>query len=220
MWPLLLGGMALSGIGALSENAAKNKFTSQNLQADMQQLQQDQQAAALRNQELAKYLAAAQQFGAENQGTLNQGIAAFTPSRLSSDTAARGATIGQAIGAGPDTNVPLRAGTAAPVGAEYTKRLGDAFTNASGQGGRLAAMGGYGDMTGGFGRDLSTAGERLKTTNNLAAGNMALLPAAQDLASFGANYPIFRPSDPNVPWWATLMKGAGNIGGALAGRFS
>ena len=219
MWPLLLGGMALSGIGALSENAAKNQFASQNLQADMQQLQQDQQAAALRNQELAKYLAAAQQFGAENQGYLRQGIAAFNPGRLSSDTAARGATIAKAIGAGPDTNVPLRAGTAAPVGAAYAKQLGDAFTNASGQGGRLAAVGGYGDMTSGFGRDLSTTGERIKTTNNLAAGNMALLPAAQELASFKANYPIFRPSQPDVPWWTSLLKGAGTIGGALAGRF-
>ena len=215
---LLFGSSALGGIGGISENIAKNKFLSQNTQADIQQLMQDQQAAALRNQELARYTANAQRFGAENQGYLGQGIAAFNPGRLSGDTAARGATIAKAIGTGPDTNVPLRAGTAAPVGAEFTKQLGDAFARASGQGGRLAAIGGYGDMTSGFGRDLSTTGERLKTTNNLAAGNMALLPSAQELASFGANYPIFRPSEPDVPWWASVAKGVGKIGGALAGR--
>ena len=184
----------------------------------MQQLMQDQPAAALRNQELAKYATAAQQFGAENRGNLQQGVSAFNPGRLSGDTAARGATIAKAIGTGPDTDVPLRAGTAAPVGAEFTKQLGDAFARASGQGGRLAAVGGYGDMTGGIGRDLSTTGEKIKTTNNLAAGNMALLPSAQELASFGANYPIFRPSEPDVPWWASLAKGVGNLGGAAAGR--
>ena len=73
-------------------------------------------------------------------------------------------------------------------------------------------------MTSGIGRDLSTTGERLKTTNNLAAGNMALLPGAQDLVSFGANYPIFRPSEPDVPWWASSAKGAGNLMGVAAGR--
>jgi hypothetical protein len=215
---LLLGGTALSGIGALGENAAKNKFLSQNLQADMQQLLQDQQAAAARNAVLQEYINNANAFGAQNQATLGQGIAAFNPNRLGADQAARGATISQAIGAGPDTNIPLRKGVAAPVSAEVNKQLGDAFASASGQGGRLAAVGGYGDTLGGIGRDLSTTGERLKTTNNLAAGNMALLPGAQELASFGAYSPIFRPSQPDVPWWASTAKGLGNLGGALAGR--
>jgi hypothetical protein len=84
---LLLGGSALSGIGALDENAAKNKFLSANLNADMQQLMQDQQAAALRNQELQKYIANANAFGAQNQAALGKGIAAFTPNQLSADTA-------------------------------------------------------------------------------------------------------------------------------------
>jgi hypothetical protein len=104
------------------------------------------------------------------------------------------------------------------VSAELTKQLGDAFAQASGQGGRLAAIGGYGDTLGGINRDLSTTGEKIKTTNNLAAGNMALLPRAQELASFGAYSPIFRPSQPDVPWWASAAKGLGNIGGALAGQ--
>lgn len=215
---LLLGGTALSGIGALGENAAKNKFLQQNLYADQQQLLQDQQAAAARNAVLQDYIQRANAFGAQNQASLGQGIAAFNPSRLGADQAARGATISNAIGTGPDTNIPLRAGTAAPVGAEFTKRLGDAFANASGQGGRLAAVGGYGDTLGGINRDLSTTGERLKTTNNLAAGNMALLPGAQELAAFPAYSPIFRPSQPDVPWWASAAKGAGNILGAAAGR--
>jgi hypothetical protein len=115
-------------------------------------------------------------------------------------------------------NIPLRKGAAAPVGAEFTKKLGDAFARASGQGNRLAAVGGYGDTIGGINRDLSTTGERLKTTNNLAAGNMALLPSAQELASFSAYSPIFRPDKPDVPWWAQVAKGLGNIGGAAAGQ--
>ena len=184
----------------------------------MQQLAQDQQAAAARNAVLQGYINNANAFGAQNQATLGQGISAFNPSRLGADQAARGATISNAIGTGPDTNIPMRAGVAAPVSAEVNKKLGDAFASASGQGGRLAAVGGYGDTLGGIGRDLSTTGERLKTTNNLAAGNMALLPGAQELASFGAYSPIFRPSQPDVPWWASLAKGAGNLLGAASGR--
>jgi hypothetical protein len=214
---LLLGSSALSGIGALGENAAKNKFLSANLNADMQQLLQDQQAAALRNQELQKYITNANAFGAQNQAALGRGIAAFTPNRLGADTAARGATISKAIGTGPDTNIPMRQGVPNPVSAEFNKQLGDAFARASGQGGRLAAVGGYGDSLGGINRDLSTTGEKIKTTNNLAAGNMALLPGAQDLASFSAYSPIFRPSQPDVPWWASAAKGLGNLGGAAAG---
>ena len=92
---LLLGGTALSGIGALGENAAKNKFLSANLNADMQQLLQDQQAAALRNQELQKYITNANAFGAQNQAALGRGIAAFSPNRLGADTAARGQRSGK-----------------------------------------------------------------------------------------------------------------------------
>ena len=76
---LLFGSSALGGIGGISENVAKNKFAAQNTAADIQQLMQDRQAAALRNQELAKYTAAAQQFGAENRGNLQQGVTAFNP---------------------------------------------------------------------------------------------------------------------------------------------
>jgi hypothetical protein len=65
---------------------------------------------------------------------------------------------------------------------------------------------------------IGTAGEKIKTTNNVAAGNMALLPGAQELASFGAYSPIFRPDKPDVPWWASAAKGLGNLGGAAAGR--
>jgi hypothetical protein len=45
---LLLGSSALSGIGALGENTATNKFLVQNMLADRDQLLQDQQAAAAR----------------------------------------------------------------------------------------------------------------------------------------------------------------------------
>jgi hypothetical protein len=89
---LLLGGSALSGIGALGETTAKNKFLTQNLRADMDQLLQDQQAAAARNAILQGYINNANAFGAQNQASLGQGISAFNPNRLGSDQAARGAT--------------------------------------------------------------------------------------------------------------------------------
>jgi len=81
------------------------------------QLLKDQQAAAARNAVLQGYINNANAFGAQNQAApLGQGIAAFNPNRLGADTAARGATISKAIGTGPDMNIPLRKGAAAPVG--------------------------------------------------------------------------------------------------------
>lgn len=217
---LLLGGTALSGIGQIGENAAKNKWLSQNLQADMQQLQQDQAAAQMRNEVMAKYRDIARGFAAENQGNFNTGLATFAPQgqRLDAATATRGSTISDAIGSGPNTNVPLRAGAPSVVQNAYDTRLGDVFTNAQDRGSRFASLGAYGDLMGANARDISGTGQQVQTVNQLAKGNAELLPYEQDLASFKAYSPIFRPAEPDVPMWTSLAKGAGKIGGALAGR--
>lgn len=217
---LLLGGTALSGLGGIGEAKAKNQFLQQNLGADLQQIQQDLLAAQLRNEVLARYRADLNRFADENQANFNAGLATFAPqgARLDAATGARSGTISQALGAGTTTaDVPFRAGVPSSTSAEYTQRLGDAFSRASERGGRLGALGAYGDLMGANARDISTTGEKVKTTNQLASGQAQLLPYEQDLAAYKADVPIFRPGAPDVPWWATLAKGAGKLGGAIGG---
>lgn len=217
---LLLGGTALSGIGAAGEAKAKNKFLQQNLAADEQQIAQDLQAAQLRNEVLARYRTDLNRFADENQANFNAGLATFAPqgTRLDAATGARSGTIANALGSGiTAAAVPFRAGAPNSTSAEYTQRLGDAFSGAAARGGRLGALGAYGDLMGANARDISTTGEKVKTTNQLASGEAQLLPYEQDLAAYKANAPIFRPGAPNVPWWATLAKGLGKLGGAAGG---
>lgn len=218
---LLLGAMALGGIGALGQTAANNKYLSQNIQADMQQLQQDAEAARLRNQVLDKYREIARGFATENQGNFQGGLASFTPeaqsARLGAAEGARGAAIGGAIGAGPNTDIAMRKSAPSFVKNNLQSELGDAFTRAQGQGGRLASVGAYGDTLASNERDISATGQKVKTVNQLATGNAALLPYEQDLVAYKANRPIWRPAQPDVPWWAQLSTSLGNLGGSAAG---
>lgn len=217
---MLLGGTALSGLGGIGEARAKNQFLQQNLAADQQQIAQDLQAAQLRNDVLARYRADLNRFADVNQGDFNAGLATFAPqgARLDAATGARFGTIANALGTGITTaDIPFRAGAPTSTGAEYTQRLGDAFSRAAASGSRLGALGAYGDLMKGNVRDISTTGEKVKTTNQLASGQAQLLPFEQDLAAYRADMPIFRPGAPNVPWWTTLARGAGKLGGAFSG---
>lgn len=225
MFPLaLMAGSALaSGIGALGSKSAQDKYLLQNLQADQQQIMQDAEAARLRNEVLAKYREVARGFGAENESNFAAGMTPFTQGaqagRLDAATGARGGAINEAIGsATPTSDIPLRAGAPDVVRQAYTGSLGDAFIRAQGQGGRLADVGAYGDTMGANARDIGGTGQRVETVNTLAKGNAKLLPAEQDLMAYQANRPIFRPAQPDTPWWSTVLKGAGKLGGAMAGR--
>lgn len=217
---LLLGSTALSGIGAAGEAKAKNKFLQENLGSDLQQIQQDLQAAQLRNEVLARYRTDLNRFADENQGNFNAGLATIAPvgARLDTATGARTGTINNALGPGITTaDISFRAGAPTSTSAEYTQRLGDAFSKASERGGRLGALGAYGDFMGANVRDISSTGEKVKTTNQLASGQAQLLPYEQDLAAYKAESPIFRSGAPDVPWWSTLAKGLGKVGGAFGG---
>lgn len=214
----MAGGALASGIGALGAKSAQDKYLLQNLQADQQQIMQDAEAARLRNEVLAKYRDVARGFGAENEGNFAAGMAPFTPGaqagRLEGAAGARGNAINEAIGsATPTSEIPFRAGAPDAVRQAYTGTLGDAFTRARGQGGRLAAVGAYGDAMGANERDIGGTGQRVETVNTLAKGNAQLLPAEQDLMAYRANRPIFRPAQPDMPWWSTVLQGAGKLGG-------
>lgn len=214
--------MALGGISKAGEVLANNKYLSQNIQADMQQLQQDAEAARLRNQVLDKYREIARGFATENQGNFQGGMASFTPeaqsARLGAAEGARGAAIGGAIGAGPNTDIAMRKSAPSFVQNNLQSDLGDAFTRAQGQGGRLASVGAYGDTMASNERDIGATGQKVKTVNQLATGNASLLPYEQGLVAYQANRPIWRPAQPDVPWWAQLAKGISKPLGAMAGR--
>ncbi len=223
MLPLMLGAAALAGIGKAGEVMANNKFKTQNIQADMQQLQQDAEAARLRNQVLDKYREIARAFANENQGNFQSGMTAFTPeaqtARLGGAEAARGSAISGAIGAGPSTDIAMRKSAPSFVQNNLSGELGDAFTRAQGQGGQLASIGAYGDTMAANQRDIGSTGQKVQTVNQLATGNAALLPYEQDLASYQANRPIWRPAQPDAPWWAQLSTAISKPLGAVSGRF-
>ena len=124
------------------------------MQADIQQLMQDQQAAALRNQELARYTAKHSGSAPKTKAISARASQHSTPVVERRYRGSCGNDC-QAIGTGPDTNVPLRAGTAAPVGTKVTKQPSTRLTSIRARV-AFAAIGGYGDMTSGFGYDLST----------------------------------------------------------------
>jgi hypothetical protein len=213
---LMAGGGLASILGGGMNRRAERHYTDMNLLADMQQIRQDLETAKLRNQVLDEYRGNAREFATENQGNFTGGLGAFFPdaqqTALTGAADGRNATIQQAIGtpsAAPA--VPLRESTPDAIKSLFSAGIGDAFSRASQQGTAMSKVGAYGDVDRGNASTIAGMGSQIGTVNNLARGNAALLPAEQDLFSFKANKPIFRPSGPAYSPWGSVLQGAGNL---------
>lgn len=225
--PLTLAGAGLSIAGGIGQRKAQDRYQGQMIDADTQQLKQNHLEALERNKVLDQYMARQDNWIGENQTDLTAGVNPFTQGNqtvaYNDNTAKRGAAISDAFGAAPASADNLVTdSTPNFLKADLTKRLGDVFTDGAAAGQRLARVGSYGDTMAGNQRSITDTNSSIQTRNNVAKGNLALLPSEQDFAGFQQRKPIWRPAGADVPTWATIAPGVGNMLGAMggSGRFS
>ena len=224
--PVTLGLTAIGGVlgagGAAAESRAANRNVRLNAWANVEKSKQDSQAAILRNKILGEYRDRQHGFVDENQkslaGTTQKfGAEGQEASRAANETT-RNDTIQSAIGSAPQAEVTLGSGATPLVQQTIADRLTKAITDAKTQGGRMAAVGSYGDLDQSNKMALQGGARAIDTTNNFARGDISMLPADQDLQEFQMRKPIYVPgANPNNP--ASGLKGLGSLVGSLAGAY-
>lgn len=201
----LLGSAALSAGGSYLQQRSAN--------------QQAQAAADARNQELARTLAKNREIAKQNQQQLHDRIAKSSetavPEQQQQNEDTRNATLEAAVQPiTPSTggDAPISGSAPGIVKSELAKRLQVALDQGLSQAKSLGKLGAYGDTW--FDQGVQTEGlnRNLGVNNNLAAGNMAILPYMQDFAEQKAI-----AANPVSPLGG-IMSGIGGVLGGLGGK--
>jgi hypothetical protein len=218
---LMIGGTGMSMAGSGMDAKSQSKFNVANINADIEQLLQDEQEAKVRNEVLDRYRTTNEGFINENQGTLGDVIAGFQPGaqtqRMDDAVADRSGKITGAVNSAMPSKIAVRAGAPDIVQKTYDQKIGDVFSNAIASGERRAKVGSYGDAFASNERDTGQGQQEIGTVNQISRGFMSNLPAEQDLAGFQVKKPIFRPAAPEKSPWSDVLKFGGTLLGAAGG---
>ena len=224
--PVTLGraavGGGLSAAGGMAEQRANNRDQRLKSWANVQQMQQDAEAAKLRNRVLNEYVGRQHEFRDQNQGDFKSAVAGFDAgaqeAQRGASEAERNAFLQQQIGSAPATTVQTRESASPAIQGEIAKKLSEALASAQAGGSRAAKLGSYGDAMRNNGENLQSSARKIDTTNNFARGEIGMLGADQDLQEFQMRKPIYIPGA-NSSNPSSTLKGLGSLVGSLAGAY-
>jgi hypothetical protein len=218
---LMIGGTGMSMAGSGMDAKSQSKFNVANINADIEQLLQDEQEAKVRNEVLDRYRTTNEGFINENQGTLGSVMEKFAPTvqagRFDDAAADRSGKITDAVTSAMPSKIATRSGAPDVVQKTYDQKIGDVFTGATESGERLGKLGSFGDTFAANERDTGQGQQKIGTVNQISRGFMSNLPAEQDLAGFQVKQPIFRPAAPEKNPWSDVLKFGGTLLGAAGG---
>ncbi|HEY5798472.1 MAG TPA: hypothetical protein VIU82_26005 [Bosea sp. (in: a-proteobacteria)] len=215
-------GGGLNAAGSMAQNRAKNRDVRTQAFANIQQMEQDSAAAKLRNKILNQYVGRQKEFTGQNQEAFKGGVGGYAApvmeeSRAGSE-ASRNDFLNKQIAGIPQTEMAVRDSDSPAVASELAKKMGEAFASTTAGAGRAAKLGSFGDSWTTAGEGAQDSARKIDTTNNFARGEIAMLPADQDLQEFVLRKPIYKAgANPNNP--AGLLGGLGGLVGSLAGAY-
>lgn len=224
--PISLGmaaiGGGLSAGGAMAKNRAANREKNTSAFANIQQMEQDSAVAKLRNKILNEYVGRQKEFTGQNQEAFKGGAGGYAApameaSRAGAETS-RNDFLAKQVAGIPQTEMAMRDSDSPAVQSELAKKMGEALASSQAGAGRAAKLGSFGDSWTTAGEGAQSAARSIDTTNNFARGEIAMLPADQDLQEFVLRKPIYKAGANNKNP-AGLLGGLGSLVGSLAGAY-
>lgn len=173
---LLLGGAALSAGGSYMANN--------------QAQQQAEAIAKARNSVLNQTLARNKRIADDSRAAFDQRTETVAPEQVAEkqgEQQQERTAIGEsAVSAPAPGSVPLSGSAPSVVTQAFAKRMGEAVDKGKTEAQQLGKLGSYGDFWFDQGVQTSGTGRELGVNQNLAGGNLALMPILQDYAEIGA----------------------------------
>lgn len=219
---LLAGAAATSASGAMAQNRGANREARATAAANIAQMEQDSEVAKLRNKILNEYVGRQKGFTAENQGAFKEGVAGYGAPAMETSRAGaeagRNEFLSKQIAGIPQTEMAMRDSDSPVVRGELAKKMSEALASTQAGAGRAAKLGSFGDSWTTAGDGAQNSARKIDTTNNFARGEIAMLPADQDLQEFVLRKPI-RKAGANAKNPAGLLTGLGSFVGSMAGAY-
>lgn len=170
-----------------------------------------QRQAEARNNEMKRTLRKNDEIADQSRDRFNARVNRANQEQMEQDQAKaqenRETKLEEAVLAVPEDGTvaaPITGSAPAVVKSELAKRMGDAVAQGKNQAKALAQLSAYGDSWLNQGFLDQAAGRDIGVSNNFAAGNMAVLPYAQDFAEHKASF----KKNSNSPVGNALKAGA------------
>jgi len=215
-------GGGLNAAGSAAQNRAKNRDVRTQAFANIQQMEQDSAVAKLRNKILNEYVGRQKEFTGQNQEAFKGGVSGYTAPAMEESRAGaeagRNEFLGKQIAGIPQAEVAMRDSDSPAVASELAKKMGEALASSTAGAGRAAKLGSFGDSWTAAGEGAQDSARKIDTTNNFARGEIAMLPADQDLQEFVLRKPIYK-AGANSSNPAGMLSGLGGLVGSLAGAY-
>lgn len=216
-------------------NARINEDIAKAEQVQYQGLLQDTEEARVRNAVLAEFTARQREAAARNQQIVQQGAMAqgadATKAKTAGAATARSDFAQKAIDSSAPVDANFRGSTPDVVRSALAEALASGRAKAGERAAAGAAVSAYGDAGTTQALGLADIVRDVNQGNDFAKGDLALMPAEQELRGSIVRTPIYAPPptlleanvgrpaqiQPKTPLAAELLKGFGSLAGSVAG---